>query len=109
MMDQAKCIYFKSVSLASNLNGIRNLPKGIMVAGYLLMKFCFSSMLVTSCYVKKQAYERFRDLLKSKLKIKELGNPKHILGIRVKFVENGNSLSQRQYIQEIVHTFSFQK
>ena len=46
----------------------------------------------------KQVNERFRDLLKTKFKIKELGKPKHILGVRVEFVKNGISLSQRQYI-----------
>jgi len=48
----------------------------------------------------KQVYERFRDLLKTEFKIKELGKPKHILGVRVEFVENEISLSQRQYIEE---------
>ena len=41
----------------------------------------------------KQVYERFRDLLKTEFKIKELGKPKHILGVRVEFVKNGISLS----------------
>jgi len=41
----------------------------------------------------KQAYERSRDLLKTEFKIKELGKPKHILGVRVEFVKNGISLS----------------
>jgi len=41
----------------------------------------------------KQVYERFRDLLKAEFKIKELGKPKHILGVRVEFVKNGISLS----------------
>jgi hypothetical protein len=44
----------------------------------------------------KQVYARFQDLLKTKFKIKELGKPKHILGVRVEFVKNGISLSQRQ-------------
>ena len=44
----------------------------------------------------KQVYERFRDLLNVELKIKELGKPKHILGVRVEFVKNGISFSQRQ-------------
>ena len=57
----------------------------------------------------KQIYERFRDQLKTEFKIKELGKPKHILGVRVEFVKNGISLSQRQYIEEIVRTFSFHK
>ena len=43
----------------------------------------------------KQAYERFRDLLKAAYKIKELGKTKHILGVRVEFVKNGISLGQR--------------
>jgi len=57
----------------------------------------------------KQVYERFRDVLKTEFKIKELGKPKHRLGVRVEFVKNGISLSQRQYIEEIVRTFSFHK
>jgi len=57
----------------------------------------------------KQVYERFRDLLKTEFKIKELGKPKHILGVRVEFVKNGISLSQRQCIEEIIRTFSFHK
>jgi len=55
----------------------------------------------------KQVYERFWDLLKTELKIKELGKPKHILGVSVEFVKNGISLSQRQFSEEIVRTFSF--
>ena len=58
---------------------------------------------------QKQVYERFRDLFKTEFKIKELGKPKHILGVRVEFVKNEISLYQRQYIEEIVHTFSFHK
>jgi hypothetical protein len=57
----------------------------------------------------KQVYERFRDLLKTVFKINELGKPKHVLGVRVEFVKNGISLSQRQYIEEIVRTFFFHK
>ena len=57
----------------------------------------------------KQVYERFRDLLKAEFKIKELGKPKHILDVRVEFVKNGISLSQRRYIEEIVRTFFFHK
>ena len=57
----------------------------------------------------KQVYERFWDQLKTEFKIKELGKHKHILGVRVEFVKNGISLSQRQYIEEIVRTFSFHK
>ena len=57
----------------------------------------------------KQVYERFWDRLKTEFKIKELGNPKHILGVRVEFVKNGISLSQLKYIEEIVSTFSFHK
>jgi hypothetical protein len=41
--------------------------------------------------------------------MKELGKPKHILDVRLEFVKNGISLSQRQYIEEIVRTFSFHK
>jgi hypothetical protein len=37
----------------------------------------------------KQVYERFRDLLKTEIKIKGLGNPEHRLGVRVEFVEMG--------------------
>jgi len=55
----------------------------------------------------KQVYERFWDLLKTELKIKELGKPKHILGVSVEFVKNGISLSQRHFSEEIVRTFSF--
>jgi len=50
----------------------------------------------------KQVNGRFRDLLKTEFKIKELGKSKHILSVRVEFVKNGISLSQRQYIEEIV-------
>jgi hypothetical protein len=57
----------------------------------------------------KQVYERFRDLLKTEFKIKELGRPKHILGVHVEFVKIWNSVSQRQFIEEIVRTFSFHK
>ena len=41
----------------------------------------------------------------TEIKIKELVKPKYILGVRVEFVKNGISLSQRQYIEEIVRTF----
>ena len=47
--------------------------------------------------------------MKTEFKIKDLGKPKHILGVRVGFVENGISLFQREYIEEIVITFSFHK
>jgi hypothetical protein len=47
--------------------------------------------------------------LKTEFKIKKLGKSKHILGVRVEFVKNGVSLSQSQYIEEIVRTFSFHK
>ena len=57
----------------------------------------------------KQGYERFRDLLKIDFKIEELRKPKPILGVRVEFVKNGISLSERQYIKEIVRSFSFHK
>jgi len=40
--------------------------------------------------------------LKTEFKIRQLGKPKHILGVRVEFVKNGISLSQRVYI---VRTF----
>ena len=53
----------------------------------------------------KQVYERFRDMLMTEIKIKELVKPKYILGVRVEFVKNEISLSQRQYIEEIVRTF----
>ena len=39
----------------------------------------------------------------------ELRKPKHILGVRVEFVNYEISLSQRQNIEEIVRTFSFNK
>jgi hypothetical protein len=55
----------------------------------------------------KQVYERFRDLLNDEFKIKAFGKSKHILGVRVEFVKNIISLSQRQYIEEIVRSFSF--
>jgi len=55
----------------------------------------------------KQVYERFRDLLKNEFKIKVFGKSKHILGVRVEFVKNIISLSQRQYFEEIVRPFSF--
>ena len=65
---------------------------------------------MTSCSCKKkQANKRYQDLLKIEFKIKELGKPKHILGARVEFMKNGISLSQRQYIEEIVRIFSFHK
>jgi len=35
----------------------------------------------------KQSYGRFRDLLKTECKIKELGKPEHILSVRVEFVK----------------------
>jgi len=47
----------------------------------------------------KQVYERFRDLLKTEFEIKQLGKPKHKLDVRVEFVKNRISLSQRQYIE----------
>jgi hypothetical protein len=49
----------------------------------------------------KQAYEKFRDLLKTELEIKHLGKLKYILGVRVDFVKNR--------IAEILRTFSFHK
>jgi hypothetical protein len=57
----------------------------------------------------KQVYERFRALFQFEFRIKELGKPKHILGVRVEFVKNGISLSQRQYIEEIVRSFPCHK
>ena len=120
-MDQAECVYFKSASMASNNregNGAfdsqiswdpldsKSIQKNH--ACWLKMKFCFSSMLMTSCMSKtKQAYKRYRDLLKTEFKIKELEKAKHIVGVRVEFVKSGISLSQRQDIEETVRTFSF--
>jgi hypothetical protein len=51
----------------------------------------------------------FRDLLKSEFKMKQLGKPKHILNVPVKFVKNEVLLSRRQCVEEIVCTFSFHK
>jgi hypothetical protein len=55
----------------------------------------------------KQAYKRYRDLLKTEFKIKELEKAKHIVGVHVEFVKSGISLSQRQDIEGTVRTFSF--
>jgi hypothetical protein len=49
----------------------------------------------------KQVYERFRDLLKTEFKIKELRKPKHIVGVCVEFEKNTIPLSQRQYIEKL--------
>ena len=57
----------------------------------------------------KQVNERIRDVLETESKIKELGKPRHILFACVELVKNGISLSQRQYIEKIVPTFSFHK
>jgi hypothetical protein len=85
----------------------RNLPKRTMITGQdeILLFIYVDDIQVMS--KRQQAYERFRGLLKSEFKIKELGKSKHSLG--VEFVKNGISLSQRQCIEDIVRTFSFQK
>jgi hypothetical protein len=57
----------------------------------------------------KQIYERFLDLLKTEFKIKELEKPKLILRVRIESVKNGISLSQGQFIEEIVRNFSSHK
>ena len=56
---------------------------------------------------RKQAYESFRDLLRSEVKIKELGKAKHKLGVRVEFVKIGISLSQGQCICKSCPNFLF--
>jgi hypothetical protein len=77
----------------------------LLVKGEVLLFIYVNDILVMS--KTKQACEKLRDLLKSEIKIKEHGKPTYILGVRVKFVKNGISLSQRQYIEEIVRTFFF--
>ena len=74
---------------------IRNLSKKpcLLVKDEVLLFIFVDYILVVS--KTKQAYERFRDLLKAAYKIKELGKTKHILGVRVEFVKNGISLGQR--------------
>jgi hypothetical protein len=72
------------------------------------MLFIYADIILVMSKTK-HVYERLRHLLKTEFKIKELGKPKHILGVRVEFVKNEISLSQRQFIQEIVRTFSFHK
>jgi hypothetical protein len=47
--------------------------------------------------------------LKTEFQIKKLGKPKHILVVHVKFEKNEISLSQRQFIEDIVRAFSFHK
>jgi hypothetical protein len=91
------------------INWIRNLSKKpcLLVKGEVLLFIYVDDILVMS--KTKQVYERFRDLLKTEFKIKELGKSKHILNVRVEFVKNEISLSQRQYLGEIVRTFSFHK
>jgi len=73
-----------------------------------VLRFIFADEILVMSKTKK-VYERFRDLLKTEFNIKELGKPKHMVGVRVEFLKNGISLSQRQYIEEIVGTFSFRK
>ena len=91
------------------INGFEICPKEqlLLVKDKVLLLIYIDDILIMSR--TKQVYERFWDLLKTEFKIKELGKPKHILGVRVEFVKNGISLSQRQYIEEIVRTFSFHK
>ena len=61
----------------------------LLVKDEVLLFIYVDDILVMS--KTKQVYERFRDLLKTEFKIKELGKPKHILGVRVEFVKNGIS------------------
>jgi hypothetical protein len=79
----------------------------LLVKDEVLLFIYVDDILVMS--KTKQVYERFGDLLKTEFKIKEVGKPKHILGVRVEFVKNRISLFRRQYIEEIVHTFCFHK
>ena len=86
MMDQAECVYFKSASMASNFLksiGFEICPKEpcLLVKDEVLLFICVDDILVMSR--TKHVYERFRDLLKTEFKIKELGKPKHALGVRV--------------------------
>ena len=121
MMDQAECDYLKKCIYGLKQSG----REWYFRLSYFLKSIGFEICPKEPCllvqvdvllftYVDniprtKQVYGRFRDLLKTEFKIKELGKPKHILGVRVEFVKNGISLSQRQYIEEIVRTFSFHK
>jgi hypothetical protein len=79
----------------------------LLVKDEVLLFIYVDDILVLS--KTKHVYERFRYLLKTEFKNKELEKPKHVLGVRVEFVKNGISLSQRQYIEEIVRTFFFHK
>jgi len=71
------------------------------------MKFCFSSMLMTSLLCQKQS--RSMKNFEFWSQDQRARNAKHILGVRVEFVKSEISLSQRQYIEEFVRTFSFHK
>jgi hypothetical protein len=75
--------------------GFKICPKEpcLLVKDEVLLLIYVHDILVMS--KTKQVYERFRDLLKTDFKIQEPGKPKHILGVRVEFVQNGISLSQR--------------
>ena len=83
MMDQVERVYLRKVSSTSN-NREKN--------GTL-----------------DSAFFQFHWEWKSEIKIKNVGKPKHIQGVRVEFVENEISLSRSQCIEESVRSFSFHK
>ena len=80
---------------------------GLLVQVAVLLLVHVDDILVIS--KTKHSYGIFRDLLKSEFKMKQLGKPKHILNVPVKFVKNEVLLSRRQCVEEIVCTFSFHK
>jgi hypothetical protein len=101
ILDQAECILFKSVSMASR-NREQNRSLDSQVSENPLDSQ--PTQMNHVCWLKMKL-----ELLKSDFKMKELGNPKHMLKVRVEFLSNGISVSQHQYIQRIVHTVSFHK
>jgi len=100
--------YFRPPNLLKSI-GFEICPKEqcLLVKNEVLLFIYVDDILVMS--TAKQVYERFRDLLKTEFKTKELGKRKQILGVSVDFVKNGISLSERQYTEEIVRIFSFHK
>jgi hypothetical protein len=74
--------YFRLTNFLKSI-GFEICPKEpfLLIKDEVLLFIYVDDILVIS--KTKQVYERFRDLLKTEFKIKELGKPKHILGVRV--------------------------
>jgi len=91
------------------IHWIRNLFKRTMLAGQKWSSG-FHLCWWHPGYVKNKAgLWKISRCVEDWFQDKKLEKPKHILGVRVEFVKNGISLSQRQYIEEIVRTFSSHK